>query len=107
MIDNISHPKILDIACGNGTWVLEMATEFPNSEFYGIDFSPGYPTTIKPVNTSFSNHDVLSPNGFPYPSNHFDYVFMRQVYTCFSESDWTVCIKLIFFYFATSKWTLN
>ncbi|KAG2194419.1 hypothetical protein INT47_003130 [Mucor saturninus] len=95
IIENISQPRILDIACGNGTWVLEMATEFPNSEFYGIDFSPGYPTTIKPANTSFANHDVLSPNGFPFPENYFDYVFMRQVYTCFSESDWTFVVREI------------
>lgn len=92
-IESVSPPRILDIACGNGTWVLEMATEFPNSEFYGIDFSPGYPTIVKPPNTFFTNHDILSLNGFPYPDHYFDYVFMRQVYNCFSESDWTVCIK--------------
>lgn len=69
-----------------------MATEFPNSSFYGIDFSPSYPTTIKPPNSFFSKHDILNPDGLPFPDNYFDYIFMRQVYTCFSESDWTVSI---------------
>lgn len=26
--------KVLDIGCGPGTWVLEMATEYPNSGIY-------------------------------------------------------------------------
>lgn len=95
IIENISPPRVLDIACGNGTWILEMATEFPNSEFYGIDFSPSYPTTVKPGNSFFTKHDILSSDGLPYPDNYFDYVFMRQVYTCFSESDWMVCISPI------------
>lgn len=88
--DGIPPPRVLDIACGNGTWILEMATEFPRSQFFGIDFLVNYPTTIKPLNTFFSQHDVLDPKGLPFPDNYFDYVFMRQVYTCFSESDWTV-----------------
>jgi ubiquinone/menaquinone biosynthesis C-methylase UbiE len=83
-------PRVLDVACGNGTWILEMATEFPDSQFYGIDFDPNYPTTVKPSNTFFSQHDVLSPKGLPFSDNYFDYVHMRHVYTCFSESDWTV-----------------
>lgn len=81
-------PRVLDIACGNGAWVLEMATEFPNSQFYGIDIVASYPTTVKPANTIFSQCDVLL--GLPYPDEYFDYIHIRQVYTCFSEDDWEV-----------------
>lgn len=88
-------PKVLDIACGNGTWIMDMATEFPNTQFYGVDFAANYPTTIKPSNTFFLQHDVLSPKGLPFPNDHFDYVHMRQVYTCFSESDWNAIVKEI------------
>ncbi|KAG2230641.1 hypothetical protein INT48_005909 [Thamnidium elegans] len=95
VVENISPPRVLDIACGNGTWLLEMATEFPNSQFYGIDYFPSYPTTVKPANTSFCQYDILNPGGFPYPDNYFDYVFMRQVSNCFSETDWTLIIKEI------------
>ncbi|KAK4520973.1 uncharacterized protein ATC70_006857 [Mucor velutinosus] len=92
---SLSPPRVLDIACGNGTWILEMATEFPDSQFYGIDILANYPTTVKPANTFFSQHDILHPKGLPYPDDYFDYIHMRQVYSCFSEQDWVTVMKEI------------
>ncbi|EPB91632.1 hypothetical protein HMPREF1544_01554 [Mucor circinelloides 1006PhL] len=86
---------LLDIACGNGTWILEMATEFPGSQFYGIDILANYPTTVKPANTFFCQYDILNPKGLPYPDDYFDYIHMRQVYSCFSEQDWVTVMKEI------------
>ncbi|KAL9555957.1 hypothetical protein MBANPS3_002106 [Mucor bainieri] len=91
----LSPPRVLDIACGNGTWILEMATEFPDSQFYGIDILANYPTTVKPANTLFCQHDILDPKGLPYPDDYFDYIHMRQVYSCFSEQDWVTVMKEI------------
>jgi ubiquinone/menaquinone biosynthesis C-methylase UbiE len=79
--------RVLDVACGSGVWVLEMATSFPNSHFYGIDFACIYPNTIKPANTHFNQGDILDPEGFPYPDEYFDYIHMRLVYNCFSLPD--------------------
>lgn len=81
-----------------------MATEFKHAHFYGIDISPNYPTAIKPPNTFFIQYDILNPKGLPFPDSYFDYVFMRQVYTCFSSSDWTVS-NLIIFHKANKKKT--
>ncbi|KAI9017896.1 S-adenosyl-L-methionine-dependent methyltransferase [Phycomyces nitens] len=67
-------PRVLDIGCGPGTWVLEMATEFPHAEFYGTDVRTMFPTTIKPSNSHFCQHNFLK--GLPYASNSFDYVHM-------------------------------
>ncbi|KAI8378971.1 S-adenosyl-L-methionine-dependent methyltransferase [Blakeslea trispora] len=89
----IPLPKVLDVACGTGTWILEMATEFPNAEFYGIDIAPIYPTAIKPPNTFFTQCDVL--NGLPYPDECFDYIHMRHVYTCFSNQEWELVMNEI------------
>ncbi|KAI8367005.1 S-adenosyl-L-methionine-dependent methyltransferase [Choanephora cucurbitarum] len=90
---SIPIPKVLDVACGTGTWILEMATEFPDAQFYGIDIAAIYPTTIKPANAFFTQSDVL--NGLPYPGEFFDYIHMRQAYTCFSEDEWHFIIKEI------------
>jgi ubiquinone/menaquinone biosynthesis C-methylase UbiE len=79
--------RVLDIACGSGVWVLEMATSFPNSQFYGIDFACIFPNTIKPPNTTFQQCDVLDPEGLPFPDEFFDYIHMRLVYNCFSKPD--------------------
>ncbi|KAI8641289.1 S-adenosyl-L-methionine-dependent methyltransferase [Parasitella parasitica] len=84
-------PRVLDIACGNGTWILDMATEFPDSQFYGIDILANYPKLVKPANTFFSQHDILE--GLPYPDDYFEYIHMRQVYSCFSEQDWVTIMK--------------
>ncbi|KAI9483256.1 MAG: S-adenosyl-L-methionine-dependent methyltransferase [Benjaminiella poitrasii] len=94
-LQDVPPPRVLDIACGNGTWILEMATEFPETQFYGIDLFANYPTTIKPANAFFCQSDVLQPQGLPYPDGYFDYIHMRQVYTCFSDDDWTIVMKEI------------
>ncbi|KAI8875070.1 S-adenosyl-L-methionine-dependent methyltransferase [Backusella circina FSU 941] len=82
---DITPARVLDTACGSGVWVLEMATEFPNAQFYGVDMVPLYPNDIKPPNSSFQQVDVLE--GLPFPDEYFDYVHMRLVYNCFSNSN--------------------
>ena len=84
-------PRVLDIACGSGIWILEMASEFPHAQFYGIDLSKIYPADIKPPNTQFVQGDVL--NGLPYADSYFDYVHMSLVYNCFSFEDRKVSSK--------------
>ncbi|KAF7720916.1 hypothetical protein EC973_005776 [Apophysomyces ossiformis] len=78
-------PRVLDLCCGSGTWVLDMATEFPHAEVYGVDFVPIYPTAIKPANAFFCKSNVLQ--SLPFSDSFFDYVHMRLVYNCFSNSD--------------------
>ncbi|KAI9263236.1 hypothetical protein BDA99DRAFT_509659 [Phascolomyces articulosus] len=79
------QPRVLDIACGTGIWILEMASEFPHAQFHGIDLSAMYPADIKPPNTHFCQGDVL--NGLPYTDGCFDYVHMSLIYNCFSIED--------------------
>jgi SAM-dependent methyltransferase len=95
--------RVLDMACGSGVWVLEMATEFPNAQFYGVDMVPLYPSEIKPPNTSFQQVDILK--GLPFPDEYFDYVHMRLVYNCFSSSNIKVneILFLILFDCVTKK----
>ncbi|KAI8638158.1 hypothetical protein BD408DRAFT_394526 [Parasitella parasitica] len=86
MLENSNtKTKVLDIGCGSGTWILEMATEFPNAEFYGIDDCPLFPNHIKPNNSHFRLHDVLE--GLPYPDSEFDYVHMRMMIYYFSPEE--------------------
>lgn len=87
VISTYSATRVLDVACGSGVWVLEMATEYPHSEFYGIDAASIFPNCIKPANTTFQQHDLLDKDGFPYPEEYFDYIHMRLVYNCFSTLD--------------------
>ncbi|ORZ00965.1 S-adenosyl-L-methionine-dependent methyltransferase [Syncephalastrum racemosum] len=74
------RPQVLDIGCGPGTWVLEMATDFPNADFHGIDLCPMFPGTIKPANSYFRQHNILE--GLPFSDNTFDYLHMRLMLGC-------------------------
>ncbi|CEP07475.1 hypothetical protein [Parasitella parasitica] len=86
LLENPNHKtKVLDIGCGSGTWILELATEFPNTEFYGIDNCPLFPNHIKPNNSHFRLHNVLE--GLPYHDSEFDYVHMRMMIYYFSPEE--------------------
>nr|CAG8477791.1 3429_t:CDS:2 [Entrophospora candida] len=88
---NYGNAQVLDVGCGSGTWVLEMASEFPQSQFTGIDISPMYPSQVKPGNVEFLHVDVLK--GLPFNDNTFDFVVIRNMITAFSSSDWKFCIQ--------------
>lgn len=92
MLKHIVEPRVLDIACGTGIWVLEMCSDFPRAQLYGIDISAMYPGTIKPPNAHFMQGDVR--DGLPFPDAHFDYIHMQLVYNCFSRSESDVSFLL-------------
>jgi len=40
------RPRVLDLGCGTGIWMLEMAQEFPTAEFVGVDMHYMGPSTL-------------------------------------------------------------
>ncbi|CAG8541485.1 13310_t:CDS:2 [Acaulospora morrowiae] len=78
--------KVLDVGCGAGIWLLEMATEYKKSKFFGVDMSPVFPTHIKPFNTNFIKANML--NGLTLPSNEFDYIHISFMNDSFTNDQW-------------------
>ncbi|KAI9263745.1 S-adenosyl-L-methionine-dependent methyltransferase, partial [Sporodiniella umbellata] len=78
--------KVLDIGCGPGTWILEMSTEYPASDFYGIDGCSLFPTSIKPSNANFQVHDILK-GALPFGDEMFDFIYMRSLMLYLSPTD--------------------
>ncbi|RHZ76882.1 hypothetical protein Glove_187g116 [Diversispora epigaea] len=66
----------LDINYGSGSWMMEMATEFPETMFYGIDHDPRTPDLVYPPNCIFQRGDFLKE--LPYPNNSFDYLHIQN-----------------------------
>lgn len=76
--------EVLDSDCGiNASWVLEMSTSFPNSNFFGVDISDFDVAKLKmPINTRFSKGDVCK--SISALDNTFDFVFQRLLIAAFT-----------------------
>ncbi|KAI9494369.1 S-adenosyl-L-methionine-dependent methyltransferase [Zychaea mexicana] len=82
-----SRSQVLDIGCGPGTWVLEMASDFPDADFHGIDLCPMFPNSIKPSNARFIQHNMLDT--LPFADNSLDYIHMRVMLCHLTQSQLT------------------
>ncbi|RIA84882.1 S-adenosyl-L-methionine-dependent methyltransferase [Glomus cerebriforme] len=81
--------KILDVGCGSGSFILDVAPQFPNSKFYGIDTAQMYPSPNDPripPNASFSQIDIVK--GLPFDDNTFDFVHLRFLVQYLTEEQW-------------------
>ncbi|CAG8564121.1 17545_t:CDS:2, partial [Acaulospora morrowiae] len=83
--------RILDVGCSSGTWVLEMASTYQDSKFYGVEVSPLFPTLIKPRNVKFAVANVVE--GLPFSDNMFDFVHMGFMGLSLIESSWERVIE--------------
>ncbi|CEL58666.1 hypothetical protein RSOLAG1IB_08729 [Rhizoctonia solani AG-1 IB] len=70
-----SHPKVLDIRTQQGTWVQEMASEFPHAQFISLDLVPMIPHVPRP-NITFEVYDLYA--GLAEPDESFDIIHARD-----------------------------
>ncbi|RHZ83284.1 hypothetical protein Glove_97g84 [Diversispora epigaea] len=83
---NQDGTKALDVGCGAGSWIFEMASDYPNTQFTGLDISPIQPTEIKPKNVNFIKANLL--NGLPFENDTFDYIFQRFLFSSIPKDSW-------------------
>ncbi|RIB15250.1 S-adenosyl-L-methionine-dependent methyltransferase [Gigaspora rosea] len=69
------NAKVLDIGCGFGTWIYDMAKNYTLSHFTGIDIKT--PKEVNLSNVSFVQADVLE--GLQYSDCSFDYIHIRDL----------------------------
>ncbi|CAG8515898.1 11851_t:CDS:2 [Ambispora gerdemannii] len=77
---------VLDIGCGPGTWILDMASHYPCSEFYGFDIHVVFPSQIRPPNTHFKQANAL--DGLAFDNDSFDLVRMSSMLISFDEQQY-------------------
>ncbi|CAG8773100.1 12215_t:CDS:2, partial [Ambispora leptoticha] len=85
--------RVLDGGCGPGTWLLDMATHYPNSQFFGVDIIPVYPSQIKPANVNFYQCDLIHLEQLGFEQNSFDMVRLAHMQFVTSESDFVKIIE--------------
>ncbi|KAF7732270.1 hypothetical protein EC973_005165 [Apophysomyces ossiformis] len=88
-LDN--NAKILDIGCGGGTWILDMATEYPNCDYEGVDIVDVAKSHLWPERAHFKCGNILEPLDFP--DNTFDLVNMRLFVLALRETEWPLAIQ--------------
>ncbi|PKY55469.1 S-adenosyl-L-methionine-dependent methyltransferase [Rhizophagus irregularis] len=83
--------KVLDIGCGPGTWLLDLASKYKKSLFYGLDNNSVYPNEIKPSNLNFIQADMF--DGLPFPDNEFDFVRESSISFLVKADQWDFIIS--------------
>jgi len=74
---------IVDLCCGGGQWIMEMALEFPRAKLYGVDVNP--PEVLDPPpNCKFLKADVLG-SPLPFESDSVSFVQLRTVPTIIND----------------------
>ncbi len=83
---------ILDVGCGTGRWIYEMAQQFPYSYIIGIDHTFSANTGIAfPSTCTFQQSNVL--NGLPFLDNYFDFVHQRLLVLALPLTQWSFVLR--------------
>ncbi|KAM5346375.1 hypothetical protein ACJ41O_009380 [Fusarium nematophilum] len=69
--------EVLDLGTGIGKWCIDLADNYPNSRFHGMDLSPIQPDWV-PENALFVVDDIEHEAGWTYPEEKFDYIHIRH-----------------------------
>ncbi|CAG8473736.1 2940_t:CDS:2 [Ambispora gerdemannii] len=78
---------VLDIGCGDANWIFDMAKDYPNSQFIGVDTQSDLTWKTNLTNVYFNEFDILK-HGLPYKDGCFDYVHGRFLGTLFTEREY-------------------
>jgi ubiquinone/menaquinone biosynthesis C-methylase UbiE len=91
--DTSNFRDILDVACGPGRWVCDVAFTYPDAKVTGIDISNKMIEYARAMawsqrleNTNFQVMDALKPLGFP--DNSFDIVNARFLVAFMPKTAW-------------------
>ncbi|ORX34742.1 S-adenosyl-L-methionine-dependent methyltransferase [Kockovaella imperatae] len=69
----------IDVGSGSGIWALEMAKEFPEVQWTGLDLFAIERRPSQPSNVEYVKGNVLT--GLDFPDGHFDIVHARHLIT--------------------------
>ncbi|KAI8802772.1 S-adenosyl-L-methionine-dependent methyltransferase [Cladochytrium replicatum] len=81
--------KVLDVGCGTGLWLCEMARDFPAGEYYGVDLKlNAWAETFQRVGGNFTITIGNVLEKLPFDDNTFDYVHQRFLWHNIPEEMW-------------------
>ncbi len=97
----LSAHRVLDLACGPGGWVLEVAFDNPEIEVLGVDISEQMIVYARTQageqgleNASFQRMNILQP--LPFPDAAFDVVNARLIFSFMTPATWPALLRECF-----------
>ncbi|HEU5374934.1 MAG TPA: methyltransferase domain-containing protein, partial [Ktedonobacteraceae bacterium] len=83
--------SILDVGCGTGVWVMDMAQQFPQARILGTDISfSSLPQTL-PDTCLFVQANIL--RGLPFPTHQFDFTHQRLLVGAIPAPRWPEVVR--------------
>jgi predicted SAM-dependent methyltransferase len=77
--------------CYPGSWILDVASQLPSAELYGIDIETRLFPESKPANVSFSGRSITDlPQEWDFK---FNLVHQRLLYAALKRTEWTAAIR--------------
>src|SRR5882724_4907027 len=77
ILPEINHKKILDIGCGNDSFLEKLKTEYPTNNYFGLDIVENR----KCYDLGFINYKIYDGKNFPEYSDKFEVIFcMHTLY---------------------------
>ncbi|HEU5383133.1 MAG TPA: methyltransferase domain-containing protein [Ktedonobacteraceae bacterium] len=97
-----STRSILDVGCGTGLWVREMAQQFPRAQVVGLDLELSNVANNHPANCWFVAGNILQ--GLSFSSERFDFVHQRLLVAALPAQAWPVVVKELVRVTSSSGW---
>jgi SAM-dependent methyltransferase len=82
--------SILDVGCGTGRWVMEMARTFPGAQVVGLDIEPPQSGQVLAPNTCFVQANLL--DGLPFADRSFDFTHQRLLVLAIPAAHWPAVV---------------
>ncbi|KAG8885808.1 hypothetical protein FRB97_009514 [Tulasnella sp. 331] len=90
--DRKTPEKVLDLGCGNGVWIMNMAKDWPECHFTGFDIAPLHPNLRDVDEALESRVDWVYGNfltaPLPFPDESFDFVHIKEIAHGVPEDKW-------------------
>ncbi|CAB4408703.1 unnamed protein product [Rhizophagus irregularis] len=87
--------RVLECGCGSGRWSYDMAVNYPNSTFIGLDMVPIFSDINnddnKPSNLGFLEYNIC--DGLPFEEATFDFLFQRSMIISLSKPQWNIMLN--------------
>jgi len=97
-VDLAAIQRVLDLACGPGGWVLDVAFAYPKIEVVGVDISQAMTSYARAQaqvqrlhNAAFNTMNILKP--LEFDDDSFDFVNARMLAGVLSPKDWPGLIQ--------------